>query len=110
MGPDPGMDTLRRDETRRDAPELGRFGIFAVLLDAQPPGLFFSSEPPQYVPTVEFSVHFTLAPAPARHSWYVVEQKTVWASYHYCVEESTVHDARGLLHAQARQTRRVMRD
>lgn len=99
---------IRMDESEGDVPELSDYGVMGVLLDAQPPGLFFEEEAPVYVPTMDFTMHFTHAPAGARNGWRLVEQETVWATREYCVEESMVYDAAGVLLAQARQTRRVV--
>lgn len=99
---------IRMDESGGGAPELSAYGVMGVLLDAQPPGLFFEEEAPAFVPTMDFTVHFTHAPADGRDEWRLVEQETVWATREYCVEESMVYDAAGVLLAQARQTRRVV--
>lgn len=99
---------VRFDESTYEAPELGHFGICAILLDAQPPGLFFASRSPVFVPTIDFTIHFAPGVIPDRHAWYYIQQRTVWATAEFCVEESRLHDNQGAFVAQVRQTRRVV--
>lgn len=99
---------IRFDESEHQAPELGRYGLAAIFLDAQPPGLFYSGTPPVYVPTVDFTIHFAPGVGFDRHAWHHVTQSTMWATKEFCVEESKLYDAQGAFIAQVRQTRRVV--
>jgi acyl-CoA thioesterase len=99
---------IRFDESVHQAPELGRYGLAAIFLDAQPPGLFFTETPPVYVPTVDFTIHFAPGADFDRHGWHHVTQSTMWATREFCVEESQLHDSAGTFLAQVRQTRRIV--
>ncbi len=99
---------IRFDESVHEAPELGSHALCAVFLDALTPGLFFTSRPPKFVPTIDFSVHFAPGAELDRHAWHYVQQRTVWATEEFCVEESQLFNADGKLLAQGRQARRVI--
>ncbi|MCD9198714.1 acyl-CoA thioesterase [Aeromicrobium wangtongii] len=99
---------IRFDESVQQAPELGRYGLAAIFLDAQPPGLFFTDPPPVYVPTVDFTIHFAPGGEFDRHGWHYVTQSTMWATAEFCVEESRLYDRSGSFIAQVRQTRRIV--
>lgn len=99
---------IRFDESVRQAPELGRYGLAAIFLDAQPPGLFHGERTPVYVPTVEFTIHFAPDTAFDRHGWHFVTQRTMWATEDFCVEESYLYNGEGIFLAQVRQTRRIV--
>lgn len=99
---------IRFDESNHQAPELGRYGLAAIFLDAQPPGLFYSATPPVYVPTVDFTIHFAPGVAFDRDAWHYVTQTTMWATREFCVEESKLYNEAGTFLAQVRQTRRIV--
>lgn len=99
---------IRFDESVHQAPELGRYGLAAIFLDAQPPGLFHWEQSPVYVPTVDFTIHFAPDVDVDRHGWHFVTQRTMWATRDFCVEESYLYDSAGVFIAQVRQTRRVV--
>ncbi len=101
---------IRFDESVHEAPELGPYALCAVFLDVLTPGLFFTSRPPKFVPTIDFSIHFAPGAELDRHAWHYVQQRTVWATKEFCVEESLLFSADGKLLAQGRQTRRVIWD
>lgn len=99
---------IRFDESTHQAPELSRYGLAAIFLDAQPPGLFYTATPPVFVPTVDFTIHFAPATRFDRHGWHHVTQSTMWATREFCVEESRLYDSAGTFVAQVRQTRRIV--
>ena len=85
---------------------MGPHGVASILLDVLPPGLFARDEPPFFVPTIDFTVHFSpqLAEADLATGWLHVANRTLWASDGFCVDESTLH---GRPLAQIRQGRAV---
>lgn len=99
---------VKLDESVQQAPELGPFGIAAVFLDVQPPGLFFTEQPPIFVPSVNFTLHFAPNANVQRHDWMFLSQETVWATRDFSVEESQLYTKDGHIVAQLRQTRRVL--
>ncbi|WP_111719554.1 acyl-CoA thioesterase II [Homoserinimonas sp. OAct 916] len=99
---------IRFDETSQQAPELGQYGLAAIFLDAQPPGMFYREERPAFVPTIDFTIHFAPGVRFDRHAWHFVTQSTMWATREFCVEESRLYDRHGVFIAQVRQTRRVV--
>jgi acyl-CoA thioesterase len=72
-----------------------------------PPGLFALDEPPAFVPTIDFTVHFAPRLGDVARGWHHVGNRTVWATRDYCVDESTLHDREGRLLAQIRQGRTI---
>ena len=88
---------------------MGPHGVASILLDVLPPGLFARDEPPFFVPTIDFTVHFSpqLAEADLATGWLHVANRTLWASDGFCVDESTLHDRAGRPLAQIRQGRAV---
>lgn len=88
---------------------MGPHGIASIFLDVLPPGLFAREEPPHFVPTIDFTVHFgpDVAAADFGSGWFHVGNRTVWASEDFCVDESTLHDSAGHPLAQIRQGRAV---
>ena len=98
---------IRFQGREADTAELGRAGLAAVMLDALPPGLFGHVPAPVFIPTIDFSMHL----APERDwptdGWMYAQQRTVWATEEFCLEEANLHTGNGALVASARQTRRV---
>jgi acyl-CoA thioesterase len=88
---------------------MGPHGVASIFLDVLPPGLFACDEPPFFVPTVDFTVHFSpqLADADLMTGWLHVTNRTLWTSEGFCVDESTLHDRDGRPLAQIRQGRAV---
>ena len=91
----------------REPVPLGPHAVAAVFLDLLPPGLFALEEPPFFVPTIDFTVHFAPGLGSVGSGWHLVTSRTVWATRDVCVEESTVHDRDGRLVARLRQGRAV---
>ena len=87
--------------------ELGAHGLAAVFLDVLPPGLFTLDQPPFFVPTIDFTIHFAPRLGDVGTGWHYVTNRTVWATRDYCVDESTLHDRDGHPLAQIRQGRTI---
>lgn len=88
---------------------LGRFGGTAALLDVLPPGLFMREPIPQFVPTVDFSMHLDATTLPDEGEWVYGVMRTEWADDAFCLETSTLHRADGRFIARGTQNRRVVR-
>jgi acyl-CoA thioesterase len=88
---------------------LGAHGRVALYLDVLAPGLFSQPVPPRFVPSIEFSAHFSPRAAGAVDpaEWFLVTNTTVWSTDSYCVDESELRDRDGRLVAQVRQGRAV---
>jgi acyl-CoA thioesterase len=86
---------------------LGPHGVASVFLDLLPPGLFALDEPPYFVPTIDFTVHFAPVLGDVVDGWHLVTNRTVWATRDVCVDESAVYDRAGRLLAQMRQGRAI---
>jgi acyl-CoA thioesterase len=82
-------------------------GVAALLLDVLPPGLFALDDPPFFVPTIDFTVHFAPGMGDIAADWHLVTNRTLWATRDYCVDESTLHDRTGRPLAQIRQGRAI---
>ena len=71
--------------------------------------MFALDRPPRFVPSIEFSAHFSpravLATDPCQ--WFLLNNRTVWSAPDYCVDESVLHDVEGHVVAQVRQGRAV---
>lgn len=110
-----GVDTLeagamawvRMTAAPAEHGNLGPHGIASVLLDVLPPGLFALAEPPAFVPTVDFTVHFSTCLAGLQDDWFLVRNRTVWATRDFCVDESELHARDGRVLAQVRQGRAI---
>lgn len=108
-----GQDTLEDGATAwvrmRESDGLGPHGRAALLLDVLPPGLFAREPAPGFVPSIDFSVHFSPRAALAIDpgAWFLVNNRTVWSAVDYCVDQSVLHDRDGHLLAQVRQGRAV---
>lgn len=87
---------------------LGPYGLCGLLLDVQPPGVFFLEEPAQFVPTIDFTIHFTPGGLVDVGEWHLVEQVTSWSTHEFCVEESRLYDRSGRFIAEGRQSRRIV--
>jgi acyl-CoA thioesterase len=86
--------------------------VAAVYLDAMDPGAFTLAPPPEFVPTIDFTAHFSpaldeLSPHELAGSWSYIVNRTVWADARFCVEESTLHGHDGIVLAQVRQGRAI---
>jgi acyl-CoA thioesterase len=91
----------------RSPDDFGPHGVASIFLDVLPPGLFALDEPPAFVPTIDFTVHFAPRLGDVARGWHHVGNRTVWATRDYCVDESTLHDREGRLLAQIRQGRTI---
>jgi len=94
---------------------LGPHAQVALLLDVLAPGVFALHPPPAFVPTVEFTVHFSPLVGGAdwhmaegeSSAWYLITNRTVWATDQVCVDESRLYDRQGRVAAQVRQGRSI---
>lgn len=84
--------------------------LLAVLLDAPTPGLFGEADPPAFVPSVDYTVHFAPCHEVDLGRWMSLTHTTAWATRSYCADETTVWSDDGRLLAQLRQTRAVRRE
>jgi acyl-CoA thioesterase len=81
--------------------------VASVFLDALQPGLFAGDPQPVFVPTIDFTAHFSPALAVGADGWHYAINETVWSDGRYCVEESTLCTPDGLIVAQVRQSRAI---
>ena len=81
--------------------------VAAVVLDALPPSLLAGTPRATYVPTVEFTAHFSPALGDFGTGWYHATNEMIWTDDSYCVEESTLCLPDGRVVAQVRQSRSV---
>ncbi len=99
---------LKLDESRAQVAALDAFGRAAVLLDAVPPGLFFDTPAPDFVPTIDLTMHLPPRPAVSDDGWYLARRTTPWAADGFCMEDISLCTSAGGLVAVARQDRRVV--
>jgi len=78
-----------------------------VFLDSLPPGLYAEPPLPSFVPTIDFSAHFSPSLSNFAGEWHYAINETVWSDDRYCVEESTLCLPDGLIVAQVRQSRAI---
>lgn len=104
-----GAPTTRAWVRAREGAGLGRLGTVAALLDVLPPGLFMREPLPQFVPTVDFSMHVDAAAVPDEGEWVLGVMRTEWADEDFCLETATLHLADGRYVARGTQNRRVVR-
>lgn len=104
-----GVPTTRAWLRARPGTGLGRLGTVAALLDVLPPGLFMREPLPQFVPTVDFSMHVDALAVPEEGEWVLGVMRTEWADEAFCLETSTLHRADGRYVARGTQNRRVVR-
>lgn len=104
-----GVPTTRAWLRARPAIGLGKLGTVAALLDVLPPGLFMREPLPQFVPTVDFSMHVDTLAAPDEGEWVLGVMRTEWADEAFCLETATLHRADGRYLARGTQNRRVVR-
>jgi acyl-CoA thioesterase len=90
------------------AAALSPCAVACVLLDTLPPGLFFDQPVPVFVPTVDFTAHFTPAVSWRTDAWVHLVAETRWATRDFCLDQAVLRTADGRLVAQAVQTRRVL--
>jgi acyl-CoA thioesterase len=81
--------------------------VVAALLDMPTPGLFGVPEPPAFVPSVDYTVHFAPRLPMDRTHWVRLDHATAWVTRHHCVDEVTAWSASGRVLATVRQTRSV---
>ncbi|WP_326554352.1 thioesterase family protein [Micromonospora sp. NBC_01813] len=86
---------------------LGPHAVASIYLDALPPGLFALAEPPHFVPSVDFTIHFAPDLGDVAGQWHHVTNRTVWSTAGFCVDESTLHDRAGNPVAQLSQGRAI---
>ena len=79
--------------------------VACALMDALLPVLFAATPRPVFVPTIEFTVHFSPLIDKVHDGWLLGRNRLEWASEHYCVEDATLTTASGELLAQQRQIR-----
>ena len=81
-----------------------------VLLDALLPVLFAGDDPPEFVPTVEFSFAFTPAADEVDGGWYAAANRLDWLEGDLCAEDARLVEATtGRLVVRLRQLRTVRR-
>ncbi len=81
--------------------------VLAALLDTPTPGLFGAAEPPDFVPTIDFAVHFAPLTEWVPTDWARLDHATSWVTPHHCADEVTAWSADGRLLGAVRQTRSV---
>jgi len=97
----------------RIRPELQRPGLatdeafVAALVDMPTPGLFGDAEPPAFVPSIDYTVHFAPRESYDPADWMRLDHVTEWVTRDHCVDEVTAWGTDGLLLASVRQTRSV---
>lgn len=80
--------------------------VAAVLLDGLVPSLYAVLSTPVVIPTVEFTLHYS--PVQPADEWFFIEQRTVWSTGWFCVDEAELRTTDGTLVAQSRQLRRIL--
>jgi hypothetical protein len=85
----------------------GPAAVAAVFLDLLDPGPLTFPVRPRFVPTVDFSAHFTPQLPDLSDTWCHVSNECVWTGDRFCVDESTLHHRDGRVLAQVRQGRAI---
>jgi hypothetical protein len=78
----------------------------AVLLDGLVLSLYAVLSTPVVIPTVEFTLHYS--PVQPADEWFFIEQRTVWSTGWFCVDEAELRTTDGTLVAQSRPLRRIL--
>jgi len=81
--------------------------VLVALLDTPTPALFGSADPPDFVPSIDFTVHFAPRAGWMPSEWVRLDHVTGWATRHHCCDEVTAWTVEGRLLASVRQTRGV---
>ncbi len=81
--------------------------IVAALLDMPTPGLFGVPDPPAFVPSVDYTVHFGPGAPEKPTDWVRLDHATAWVTARHCVDEVTAWSADGGALATVRQTRSI---
>jgi len=81
--------------------------VVAALLDMPTPGLFGVPDPPAFVPSIDYTVHFGPGAPEEPREWVRLDHATAWVTAHHCVDEVTAWNADGQVLATVRQTRSI---
>jgi acyl-CoA thioesterase len=94
-----------------DAAELELHSARAVacaVMDALLPVAFGEQPRPEFVPTIEFAVHFTPQVGLITDGWLIGNNRLDWTTDTYCVEDASLTTVDGRLLATQRQTRLII--
>lgn len=81
--------------------------LLAVFLDLPTPGLFGEPDPPAFIPTIDYTLHFPPRAEWQPSGWIRIVHSTAWATHSDCADDVQAWDEAGNLVALARQTRSV---
>lgn len=81
--------------------------VVAALLDMPTPGLFGVPDPPAFVPSIDYTVHFGPGASERPTGWVRLDHATAWVTSTHCVDEVTAWSADGQVLATVRQTRSI---
>lgn len=81
--------------------------LLAVFMDLPTPGLFGEPDPPAFIPTIDYTLHFPPRLEWDASAWIHINHSTAWATQTDCADDVKAWDASGNLIALARQTRGV---
>ena len=81
--------------------------VVAALLDMPTPGLFGVPDPPAFVPSIDYTVHFGPGAPEQPTGWVRLDHATAWVTARHCVDEVTAWSAEGRALATVRQTRSI---
>lgn len=81
--------------------------VACALMDVLLPTPYGDEPHPAFVPTIEFSVHFTPLIGTVGDGWVYGRNLPEWTTDEYCVEDATLTTATGALLSRQRQTRLI---
>lgn len=81
--------------------------LLTAMLDLPTPGLFGEPEPPAFIPTIDYTLHYPPRVDWDPCSWVHIVHSTAWATHSDCADDVRAWDEHGRLIAMARQTRSV---
>ncbi|MFC6152140.1 thioesterase family protein [Nocardioides yefusunii] len=104
-----GVPTSRAWVRIQPGTGLGPHGTLAALLDVLPPGMFMREPYPQFVPTVDFSMHLDADAVVEEGEWLYGVMRSDWADDTFYVDTATLHRADGRFVARGTQNRHIVR-